>query len=341
MADLYPPITGWLQCDDQYTTSVTLNSTMISPNPADFPMAVRIHMYDRGAEIADWVSPELQPDQLSIIKLNELLHGRVVHDGYFEVTVVPSCDEAMKRAYFNEVWAQVYTRDGRTAVEFPLLIGRGADPSMIDSSYLYYPGVVNDAKFRFSLMALNHQTFANEYVITLYSPDGTQQRRRHFHIAAKSLCNHMIDEAFPDAGEVLRDGPGMLVFHFKYKMNAFVQCYQRARGILSGMDHVGLLFGSFVADDMMNMLPVAEPDLVHAQRQQDRLVCYCKKVTESRVRAMHAEGQTLHQIQSACGAGTVCLGCVGDLEQLVGELSERTKNWNQTLWDLTATPASP
>ncbi|GEM_PF-5766560 len=332
LANLFPPSSGWCCCDAEYSTSFTLNSVMICQNSRAFPMSARLRIFDQSEIIAEWFSDELVWGGHQVVTLNPLIAPRTLHHGYFEVTVVPLNPEGMKASFFNEVWAQVYTRDGTTAVEYPLLVGRGADPSMIDSSYLYYPGVMHTDQFAFSLVAMNHQSFTNEYEVALYSADGEHQLYASRTIPKKSLQVHALDELFPTAADMLRAGPGMLVFHFKYKMNAFIQTRHRPTGILSGMDHLGLLFGNISEDDMIRVMPSADPTTAHANRVQDRLICYCQKVSEHEIRALASSGMNLQAIQSKCGAGTVCLGCVADLEELVGEMSETTKTWRAARW---------
>lgn len=315
IADVYPILTGWLSCDEQTTTTVVLNGFMLSHDRADFPLIARTRIFDQGKMIVEHFSDEIPFDYFTILNLNEMLDGRTLRSGYYELSVFPKEPAAYVKSFFNEVWGTVYTKDGRWSVDYPLLISRGADPYMVDASYLYYPGVIVDNSFTMHVVLMNVQDHNNEYELILYDAKGENVLMGRGAIPPKSIQIVPLDQLSPDITDFYKDGPGMLLIHYRYKLNAFLQTIQHQKQIMTGMDHVGLLFAM---PDKQNGKKIAS-DHVNANRLNDRLICYCKGVSESQIHQMKNAGMKLSMIQNSCGAGTVCLGCVPDLEKLTGE----------------------
>ncbi|MCI9163203.1 MAG: (2Fe-2S)-binding protein [Lachnospiraceae bacterium] len=53
---------------------------------------------------------------------------------------------------------------------------------------------------------------------------------------------------------------------------------------------------------------------------RDEIVCNCMGVTAGEIMdAIEAGAKTVEDIQEATGAGTVCGGCIGDIEHLLEE----------------------
>lgn len=52
----------------------------------------------------------------------------------------------------------------------------------------------------------------------------------------------------------------------------------------------------------------------------EKIVCYCQNVTNGMVKeAVDAGASTLEEVQEETGAGTVCGGCVENIQHLVEE----------------------
>lgn len=55
----------------------------------------------------------------------------------------------------------------------------------------------------------------------------------------------------------------------------------------------------------------------------DKVVCNCMNVTNGMIKdAVDAGASTVKEVQDATGAGTVCGGCLEDIEHLVKFLNE-------------------
>ncbi len=53
---------------------------------------------------------------------------------------------------------------------------------------------------------------------------------------------------------------------------------------------------------------------------RDEIVCNCMGVTAGEIQdAIEAGARTVEEIQEATGAGTVCGGCVGEIQQMLEE----------------------
>lgn len=64
--------------------------------------------------------------------------------------------------------------------------------------------------------------------------------------------------------------------------------------------------------------------LMYAERRTimdlEKIVCYCQNVTNGMVKeAVDAGASTLEEVQEETGAGTVCGGCVENIQHLVEE----------------------
>ncbi len=328
LADCYPPLVGWCRCDDQCNTTVTLNGAHMSLNPAHFPLQARIRVYEQGKIIAETFSQEVLLYNFTIISLQDVLAGRLITNGYFEVTIFSRNEKWDERFFYSEVWASVYSQDGKIAVNYPMMMARGADPSMIDSSYLYYPGITSNEDFEPALVAINHHDFDNEYEVKLYDQAGEHEMGKKISIPKKSLHVHRLEELFNELPAFFSSGPGMLIFHFKYKMNSYVQTWHHRTSILSGMDHMGILFAS---GKNRQDKKEAVCSVRSANRMEDPMVCYCKSITAGQVCRWVAMGLKMGNIQKEYGAGTVCMGCVADLERLSGDNNQENKEWPLSL----------
>ena len=53
----------------------------------------------------------------------------------------------------------------------------------------------------------------------------------------------------------------------------------------------------------------------------EKVVCYCQNVTNGMIKdAVEAGATTLEEVQEATGAGTVCGGCVENVQHLIEQL---------------------
>ncbi len=314
-ADLFPAVMGWCDIHSNSTTSLTLSGLLLSHTPKNFPLQARIRIYDKGQLVHHSFSPEIQYSNYQTININELV-GKDVHDGLLEVTVFPIPETGLKQEYYNEAWASVVSQDKRTEVNYPMLITRGACPGMIDASYLYYPGVHATDSLMMNLVIMNHHDFETEYDVMLHDAAGLSVLKCSGTIAPKTLKRIALDELFPDVTTFLKSGPGMLLFHYDYKLNAYLQTLNTRTGCLYGMDHLGLMFASMDEDAALG---------AKDRGKDDKLVCYCKNVSTKQLLDLKKEGCTLSKAMKDKGVGTVCLGCTQDLESLFGEKCERLK----------------
>lgn len=321
-ADAYPYWVGWLRCDSQYTSSINVNGLMISHNPLNFPAQARIRIYQDSKIACEYFSPEIGYADFLYVQLNEVLKKTTspeLIDALYEVTLFPVEDKDLKSNFYEEVWGSVLSNDLKTSLNFPLLVCMGADPAMVDSTYLYYPGVTVDKNFEPYLLTLNHQETENEYDVTLYNADGSARLTKHFVLPPKSADRIRLTEAFTGLDEFFEKGPGLLTFHYRYKMNSYLQTAHRYKGILTGMDHLGLLFamkdetGKCLEDDRAQM---------NVNRRKDPVICYCRVLSLSRIQEMVASGMDLEAIQRSTKAGLICQGCVPDLERATGETAK-------------------
>ena len=53
----------------------------------------------------------------------------------------------------------------------------------------------------------------------------------------------------------------------------------------------------------------------------DKVICYCQNITNGMIKeAVDGGADTLEKVQEVTGAGTVCGGCVENIEHLVEQL---------------------
>jgi bacterioferritin-associated ferredoxin len=312
LADTYPPHVGWLVCDEKVSTVLTLNSLYLTRDEAAFPLMARVRVYGQSKEVLTHFTGPLNPMESLSINMNELLKGRAVQDGYMEIAAYPLNSEGLQHAFFGEMWASVFTADGQIALNYPPLNFKGVDAKMVDADYLYYPGVLVDERFTMALLMLNQYDFDTHFDLILRDASGKKTLERRFEIVAKSVKRIVLDEEFSDISDFFSDGPGLLVTHFPYKMNGYVQTILRELGRICGMDHLG-----YLAMSPETISKLVDPNIANRRRLKDNVVCYCKSVPESHIKALQLRGLDFDAIRSECGAGTVCKGCVADLQQIL------------------------
>lgn len=334
LADCYPPLVGWCRCSEEYRTNILLNGHFLRLGTSRFPLQARVRVYEGGEVVAQDFSPEIEVNSYVPFSLNRVLGDRTLLDGYFELTLFSKASNGLEEMFFSEVWSSVVSSDGKMALSYPMVLGRGADDSMIDASYLYYPGLVCDQRFDGGLVVFNHQEFENEYQILIYDASGRRELQRKFAIGGKSVQLIRFSESFPGLEEFLQAGPGMLVFHYKYKLNAFIQTWQRLDNVLTGMDHLGIIYSSnrktWGTVEAVPQALLEKKKAAGLRRLEDRLICYCKGISEGEVCRMMAQGASFESVRGQTGAGTVCKGCVPDLERLMGCLGTTVTNWERS-----------
>lgn len=315
LADSYPPHVGWVHCDAKTKTVLTLNALYLTRDEDAFPLMARVRLYEKGREVATHFTRELMPMDSVSVDLNELLEGRPLKDGYMEVAAYSLREEGMAHPFFGEMWASVYTADGDIALNYPPLNFKGVDAKMVDADYLYYPGVHVDERFTMALLMLNQYDFDMHYDLTLSDASGRRKLERRLPAPAKSVSKILLEEEFEDLAGFFADGPGLLVTRFPYKMNGYVQTILKSPQRICGMDHLGYL----AMHNPKGIAKIVAPETANRRRLTDNVVCYCKSVPESHLKGLQAQGLNYAQIQSECGAGTVCKGCVADLKRVLGE----------------------
>lgn len=315
LLDVVPPHVGWFRCTPDVRTDLILNGAMLSVRPAAFPLAARIRLFRNGEPTASQDITGIALTSHRLVNLNDLLDGGPIEDGYYEVTVACENPEAMVESFFGEIWSSVYSRDGRTAFNIPLLNTRGVDVAMLDPLKLYYPGLTVDATSQPALITVNHYAFPVSGEVVVYDAAGQHHLSHVFTIPPKTSHRLILDEAIAGLGDLLASGPGLLIFNQAYKLNSYILLSHRQTGMTTGLDHLGFLMGASVPGPG-HVVPL---DDAIAHRMDDRLVCYCRSLPESHLRTLLATGQDLPAIQEKTGAGKVCAGCVADLREIAGQ----------------------
>lgn len=315
LADSFPPRVGWFRCDRETTTEILFNSVLLSRDPSCFPLRARIRVYEGGALTASVHTPGIGCMESPRFNLNALFGGREVREGYLEISVVPVADARDRESFLGEMWCSVFSADGRMAVNYPPLHSRGVNVGLLDTNCAYYPGIIADDSFTMETVLLNQYGFASHADVSIYDAAGERQIDRRVALPGKSAVRVRLEDVFPEPADFFGGAPGLLIVKFPYKMHAFIQTVHKGRATICGMDHLGFLTVAPSPETAW----AADRALVQRNRVEDRIVCFCKSVPESRLKEFQAAGCGLSGVMKTCGAGTVCRGCVADLQTLFHE----------------------
>jgi hypothetical protein len=318
-ADLFAAAVGWYRSDAATDTMITLNGPLLAHSDESFPLRAQLKLFDGGELLTTVYAEEITRLGTFFLKARAILPDRAVANGYYELTVFPAAQKLTQDTYFGETWCSVWNASGSLQVSFPPLMMKGAELK-VAASDLYYPGVIWDGRYSHALVLLNHYSKACPCTITVTDADGRRTLRAQTELPAKSAKRLTLPELFPDAdlAQFFSGRPGLLVASFPYKINGYVQSVCAAGGeeTICGMDHLGLLYNSYANIEKPDAALIAQNN---ANRAIDRVVCTCKSIPMSQLTVWAAAGCSVAHVSEKCGAGTVCRGCLPELEVILGE----------------------
>lgn len=319
IADLFVPELGWYRCMKDTHTYLTFNTHLICENESYYPLYTRIDLFDGGKLIRrEYI--ELKFGDVHFVDLNALIPGRDVKDGYFETTIFPSKEEGFRERYFFNLWATVLSDDGRININYPALLSHGDDAVTQSGNILLYPGIKIDENFTCKMVVTNHYDFENSFKIKIFSADGKNCVSKEANVPAKSTFVIDLESVMDNAVEFFKAGAGSVNYHAKYKMPGFVQTWQKNKQTLSGMDHLSFFYCNTA--ELATHTDAEMEVKINLSRLKDKIVCVCRPMTESKLKALKEKGLSISQIAHETGCGSVCHGCVNKMEKITGEIFE-------------------
>lgn len=313
LADSYPAHVGCFETSGMLDTVITLNGPILSSCHDHFPLQARLRLYEGSRLIKEYYTREICFDDQLCLSFKSDLGVPPVKSGFFEIVIYSLSESGKSRSFFAEVWCSIFSNDGHVAFNYPALNFKGVDMPLLDAACLYYPGAWVHGDFTNAVVVLNQYDFLSHFVLHLDDSRGEKHMERSFPTQPKSMTLVRLDEVFPGVENFFAAMPGLLSIRFPHKVNAYIQHLHRPSGRVTSMDHLGYI----ALNDVSPGVKSADVIQLNKRREEDPIVCFCASVPASHIRQMSSSGMNLSAIQSHCGAGTYCTGCLPELEKML------------------------
>jgi hypothetical protein len=241
----YTPTVAWAVERDGLHTRLNLVPAAFTRNRRG-PFQVHLTLVtEHEPDGVEWMSPRAVFDRdLRIGLADAFPPGPDGYEGYVRV-IATSPNQDLRPQHYNEVWLDDYSDDGRVHGVLPTVQFYGSVKRTLGGQHQVWPGLVADATFRPSLIAIN--PYQEEVLVRLrvQTPDGVPIDGDALSVPAHRQRRWRLPDVLPGLVPALAPhrGIGTLLVTASHKLICYFMIENVVTGTITGMDHLAYFYG--------------------------------------------------------------------------------------------------
>lgn len=241
----YTPTVAWAAERDGLHSRLNLVAAAFTRNKRG-PFQVHLTLFtDERPDGVEWTSPRALFDRdLRIALADAFPPGPGGYEGYVRV-IATSPNQDLRPHHYNEVWLDYHSDDGRVHAMLPTVQFYGSVKRTLGGQHQVWPGLVADATFRPSLIAINPYQEPVSVRLRVQTPDGVPIDGGVLGVPARRQRRWRLPEVLPGLVSALAPhrGIGTLLVSASHKIICFFMVENVVTGTITGMDHLAYFYG--------------------------------------------------------------------------------------------------
>jgi hypothetical protein len=241
----YSPTVAWAVERDGLHSRLNLVPAAFTRNKRG-PFQVHLTLFtDERPDGVEWTSPRGAFDRDLRIELADAFPpGADGYEGYVRV-IAASPNQDLRPQHYNEVWLDYHADDGRLHAMLPTIQFYGSVKRTLGGQHQVWPGLVADATFRPSLIAINPYEEPVTVGLRVQTPDGDVIDGAPLAVPARRQRRWALPGVVPGLAAALAPhrGIGTLLVSTTHKLICYFMIENAVTGTITGMDHLAYFYG--------------------------------------------------------------------------------------------------